>query len=98
MPKKAAKAKPKAKKIKETLYPEPKVSRAKKEPNPLEPYIGSLVKYYNEGWRYGYLDSTDGEHVVCIRPIAAVGTTVRCHRYPNTDVTIVEVKSEPVAK
>lgn len=99
MPKKAAKAKPKAKAVKAPKA-EPKAPRAKKEPNPLEPFVGALVRYYDEGWRHGYLDSTEGEHAVRVRPIGGIyaSTVVRTHKYLNTDVTVVEVKNGPVAK
>jgi hypothetical protein len=48
--------------------------------------VGSLVSYYLEGWRAGYLDSMTS-HTGSIRPIVAKGAAIpRCVRVPLDDI------------
>lgn len=52
----------------------------------LRPKIGTLVCYYLEGWRYGYLEGAKGA-TATIRPIAAYkGATPRTVKIPITDL------------
>lgn len=70
-------------------------AKSKPEPHPLEQSIGCLVKYYSEGWRYGYLEDvvyglTEAKAVV-IRSISAY-KAVKARR---VDVPINEITIEP---
>ncbi len=62
-----------------------KAPKVKPEPHPLEPQIGKLVQYYDNGWRYGYLEGIV-KHATHIRPIAGKGKVVRNVTIPDIDV------------
>jgi hypothetical protein len=82
--KKAVKPKAKATK-KATKKVKAKRTRYVEEPLPEGfPAIGSLVRYYDEGWRHGYL-------VVVKRKVATIrtiGGTCQTAKFPITEIVI----------
>lgn len=52
--------------------------------------FGTLVRYYDEGWRYGYIESANGA-VGSIRPIISKYAAIqepRLIRIPLTDIDV----------
>jgi putative ribosome biogenesis GTPase RsgA len=77
------KVKAKVKKVK-------KVEKIKPEPHPLEAFVGDLVSYYDEGWRYGYLEAIEKNKTARIKPIAGYKVKViRCVRTSVEDVKLI---------
>ena len=66
-----------------------RVKKPKPEPHPLEQVIGDLVSYYDEGWRYGYLEAIEKGSIARIRPIA--GYKVKAVRRTRTSVENVKL-------
>lgn len=72
------------------VKPKAKVVKVKPEPHPLEEIIGELVSYYDEGWRYGYLEAVEKGYIARIRPIAGYKVrVVRCVRASVEDVKLL---------
>lgn len=86
--KKAVKSKAKAPKAtpkKATKKVKAKRVRYVEEPLPDGfPAIGALVRYYDEGWRHGYLESVKRK-VACVRHI---GGAFGCTKIPISEIVI----------
>lgn len=53
--------------------------------------IGTVIQYYDEGWRAGYLEELKGNDVK-IRPITPYKSQEKPHlkRYKLTDIRLIE--------
>jgi hypothetical protein len=73
------------KKAKAKVKPEPAPTQPRQ--TGLDPRIGELVRYYFEGWRFGYLDKVEGKRA-SIRPIAP--GVVRNIRVPLEEIELAQ--------
>jgi hypothetical protein len=54
--------------------------------------VGSLVRYYDDGWRYGHLEEVK-KGIAIVRPIVSkYAATPRCAKVPAVDVQIEKEK------
>ena len=100
--KKSTKGKAKVKAKKTSPPAKPKIVKKAKVPRAAKPVpdefiigrsggvitFGALVKYYDEGWRHGYLESVKGQ-IASIRPLVSRYATIqtpRSARVPVGDV------------
>lgn len=60
------------------------MKRTKKVPLPFP--IGTLVRFYDEGWRAGHFDGMATKEDVIIRPIGPKGRVMRLVTVPLSDV------------
>lgn len=76
----------KTKRAKAAVEPAPKLKPKKRSGPDLR--VGKLVRYYDEGWRHGYLEKIEGRRA-SIRPIG-LGSAARNVRVPEEDVELAQ--------
>lgn len=74
-----------------------KAVRIKPDPHPFEQLVGKLIRYYDGGWRHGYLEEviyglTEAKDVL-VRPIAGYkATKPRCVQLSLTNIQPLEIE------
>jgi hypothetical protein len=64
----------------------------KEKPAP-DPRIGSLVRFYDEGWRHGYLEKVE-KGSAFVRAIAGSGLASRLSKVDDDGIEVIPPKGE----